>query len=198
MTAQISDTYIYKEERYNIVAFSEPLMFHPKDYGFKPQWLGTACYNGYWCEYEITDTGLFLKDLYINTEDKHYPPLNGISTFNGSKIERKRLSIMGAHLYKDVNLPLLYTGRIVAGRDFLRKYYIHMGYQRAWSYGILLEFAFEDGKLIEIVDHSETAELIRMEIEEEPKGFREKLDRDIPAFVNESFSLDLKVKCWWM
>ncbi len=198
MTAQISDTYLYKEEKYNIVAFSEPLTFRPQDYGLVPQGLSTACYNGYWCEYEITDTGLFLKNLYINTEDDNYPPINGISPFNGSRIEMKRLSIMGAHLYKEVNLPLSYTGRIVAGRDFLKKYYIHMGYQRAWSYGILLEFVFDEGRLIEIVDHSEMAELIRMEIEEDPKAFRKKLDHDVSAFVDNSFSLDIKVKCWWM
>ena len=97
-----------------------------------------------------------------------------------------------------MNLPLLYTGRIVAGRDFLKKYYIHMGYQRAWSYGTLLEFIFDEGRLIERVDHSEMAELIRMEIEDDPKEFRKKLDHDVSAFVNDSFSLDIKVRCWWI
>lgn len=35
MTAQVSDTYIYKDKRYNIVAFSEPLVFHPQAYSLK-------------------------------------------------------------------------------------------------------------------------------------------------------------------
>lgn len=198
MSAQITDSYFYMGDSYSLVALSDPVLFRPQDYGLLPQGMNTACYAGYWCNYEITDAGIMLKDLHINTEDGQYPPINGVDVFGGSKLERKRASVMGAHVYKDVYIPLEYTGRIVAGREFLKKYYIHMGYQRAWAYEELLEFVFEAGRLEKVVDHSEMAELIRMEMEESPKECGEGLEQEITAFVEDSFSLDLKVKCWWI
>jgi len=99
---------------------------------------------------------------------------------------------------KGVNLAMKYTGQIVVGAGFLLEYYLHMGYQRAWAYKILLEFVFKEGKLIETIDHSSMADKLRTEINEDPKGFMDKIRGNIGHYVDESFSLDFASKCWWL
>ena len=90
-----------------------------------------------------------------------------------------------------------YTGKIVVGKDFLQEYYIHMGYQRAWSYKILKEFVFEEGVLVDVIDHSDMAKELRKQIKEDP-DFWDKLHSNIPLFVENSFDLGLATKAWWI
>jgi len=56
---------------------------------------------------------------------------------------------------------------------------------------------FESGVLIEKNDQSDVAEQIRKKIKNEQK-FEKKLRRNIPRFVDESFSLDYGIKAWWL
>lgn len=79
MTAQIGDIYKRHNDEYSIVALSAPLSFAPKNYGLEPQPSSTACYRGYWCEYDITDDGLFLENLYLFNGDGNYPEFPGKS-----------------------------------------------------------------------------------------------------------------------
>lgn len=91
-----------------------------------------------------------------------------------------------------------YTGRILVGKGFIHDYYIHMGFQRAWAYETLKEFVFENGKLINVVDHSKIAAELRELIDRDPEEFDNKLHEDIIGFVNSSFSLDFENKAWWL
>lgn len=199
MTAQIGDTFKFKGEDYSIVAISTPIGFNPQNYGITPEPICTACWNGYWCEYEISDTGIFLKDLYINSKDDYYPEINGVSPQNKKKEGKRQHQYMGHHLYKNLNISLEYTGKILVGKGFLREYYIHMGYQRAWAYEVLEELVFQKGKLIKTFQHNEMARKIREEIDSESSN-KEKTSKDIniPLFVEKSFSLDMKDKAWWI
>lgn len=189
MTAQIPDYYIYKNDEYKIVALSKSMNFNPQNYGIIPEeWISTACYRGYWCTYCIEDKILYLKNLSVICKDDIYPSFRGV---HASKLEEVGFS--DYYVYKNVNMPMQYTGRIVLGKDFLREYYIHMGYQRAWSYETLLEMVFENGVLLDVIDHSNEMKEIRKKIDGD---FLQKL-RLGDRFVEESFSLDLKEKCWW-
>jgi len=51
--------------------------------------------------------------------------------------------------------------------------------------------------LIEKNDQSDVAEQIRKKIKNEQK-FEKRLRRNIPRFVDESFSLDYGIKAWWL
>jgi len=194
MTAQIGDIYKFEDIKYSIVALNNPIKFDPATYGITPKAPHTACWAGYWCEYDISEDGIVLRDLHINSEDNYYPEINGVQPL----IELEEDSFSYFHLYKGINLAMEYTGRIVAGADFLWNYYLHMGYQRAWAYEKLLEFSFEDGKLIETIDHSLMAAKLRTEIDEDPNEFMEKIRGDIFSYVDESFSFDFASKCWWL
>ncbi len=203
MTAQIGDSYLYKGGDYQIVAMSVPLKFDPRFYGFKPESVTTGCWNGYWCRYKISEEGIFLDKLFIHCVDEEYPTLNGVSfevNEAGEPVE-----CMGHRVYNDLNMKVEYHGKILVGDEFIHDYYVHMGYQRAHAYKVLKEFVFQDGKLIEVIDHSAMAEKLRMQEDKKKNkkpSIKEKLfGPDIKkthGFVEESFSLDYKDKCWWM
>lgn len=196
MTAQVGDTFRYKKRDYNIVAISNPLRFNPQDYGITPEARCTACWKGYWCEYEISEEGIMLENLFINSKDDYYPEINGILPLSDNN-SRQRFRYMSHHLYKGVNIKIQYTGKIVVGKDFLHEYYIHMGYQRAWAYKELKEFVFEEGKLLNVIDHSKVVKELRKQINEDP-DFWHKLHDNIPMFVGNSFDLSLATKAWWI
>ena len=101
-----------------------------------------------------------LQNLYINSENDYYPKINNVSPERENK---KSFQYMGHHLYKNLNIFMEYTGKILIGKGFIKKYYIHMGYQRAWAYEVLDELIFDKGELIKTVDHSEMAKRLRLE-----------------------------------
>lgn len=210
MTAQIGDIYKHKNKEYSIVAMSEPINFKPQDYGLNPQSCCTACWNGYWCEYHIDNDMLLLKNLFMYNSEGDYPLLNGVGVIeqtyheatsyeSGAKKPKKVMieDNMGHREYRNVNLSIEYTGKILVGDGFIRDYYIHMGYQRAWAYKELVEFIFEDGSLTETIDHSDVAEKIRCELKSDDKNIRYER-KNIPLFIEKSFSLDMKDKAWWI
>lgn len=78
MTGQIADVYEYNGNRYNIVAIKGTMNFDIHELGFEPVPIHTACWRGYHCIYNITEEGLFLKDLFVNDKNGSYPPVNGV------------------------------------------------------------------------------------------------------------------------
>ena len=210
MTAQIGDTYKYKNKDYSIVAMSSPLIFNPNDYGLTPAGVTTACWKGYWCEYSIEEnSALLLKNLFIHEKDDIYPPINGVAVSPLEYIKEKAYTSKGIEIitsdkyfghrvYEEVNLPISYNGRILAGNDFIQDYYIHMGYQRSWAYRTLLEFVFDEGILIECNDYSETAQKQREMIDATEPDPAHPDHGNIPQFVADSFSLDYDEKAWWI
>ena len=214
MTAQIQDCYKHRRKEYSLVAKQGQICFKPEEYGLKPMAVCTACWRGYWCEYNVNSKGLFLKNLYIFTDDNKYPPINGV---NVSEIEyddciqctigedgewiRKKAKTekhMGHREYKNLNIPIKYTGKLLLGNDFLREYYIHMGFQQGWAYRELLEFEFKEGKLVQKNDYSEAAEKMRKKLDESGIDPSHPEGDDIPLFVENSFSQDYGIKAWWL
>lgn len=196
MTAQIGDRFKFEGTEYSIVAISKPLGFDPTEYGITPESVSTACWKGFWCIYNITESGIFLEDLYINSKDGCYPEIGGIKPLS-EKNKGEHFCYMGHHLYKGLNIQVPYSGKILVGDEFIRKYYIHMGYQRAWAYKILTELIFENGVLVETNDLSQIAAELREEISKD-KDFEKKLHSNIPEFVRDNFALDYGTKAWWL
>ena len=196
MTAQIGDKFEFDGENYSIVAKSASLDFNPVKYGIIPSSSCTACWDGYWCIYNITEEGIFLKDLYIHAHDNSYPEIEGVAVFS----ERGNdFNYMGHRLYKGLNIKMNYTGKILVGSKFIPKYYIHMGYQSAWAYEVLTEFVFENGNLVKANDLSDVAAKLRAKIDEDRKNadFSMRSELDLRRFIEESFSLDYAKKAWW-
>ena len=153
MTAQIGDKYRFNDENYAVVAISERVDWHPTMIGLQPRHVITACWRGYWCGYEVSQTGFFLEDLYIHTHNDKYPKING----------KKPVSEKGAihQHYEQLHIPINYNGNILVGAGFMSEHYIHGGLQRFWGYKTLLELMFVDGKLVKTVDYSALANAVR-------------------------------------
>ena len=212
MTAQIPDTYRYENKVYDIVAMTNPLGFDPKNYGLEPHSSSTACWRGYWCEYAIKNGKLIMERLLLFNADGNYPDFNGVPVSpqgyeeieyiemfdEEEKLQRETVPANFGHRTYEVNMEMNYTGKIVLGDEFLNEFYIHMGFQRPWAYKDLKEFEFKDGELVSVTDHSEFAEKLREQILNDPEGFEKDLRGNIPAYIDESFSLDASVKAWWI
>ena len=53
MTTQVGDKIRNLDNRYNVLALSTPIDFSSEVFGITPGILSTACWRGFWCEYEI-------------------------------------------------------------------------------------------------------------------------------------------------
>ena len=178
MTAQRTDFYTYENITYSLSRMSPPMPFDPCDYGLTPHPSSTACWNGYWCEYDVRYSVLYLKNLYLFNKNGEYPVFNGVSaepqefeeiTAHAGPHRKPKLirfpKYHGHRLYKNVELFIPYMGKILAGTDFLRDYYIHMGYQQPFAYKTLMEFVFEDGVLADFIDRSDDARKLREKLD---------------------------------
>lgn len=206
MTAQIGDIYKFKGKEFKIVALSSAILFDPKNFGLEPHASSTACWRGYWCEYAIDNDELLLKNLYLFNEDDRYPPFNGVEVSppefkeyecnGGKKVTTE--AHFGHRVYRDVNMPIPYTGKILLGDGFLQEYYIHMGFQRGWAYKQLIELIFEGGLLLGCNDLSHIAQAQRDAMKQSNIDPRRPGGDNIRKFVADSFSPDYADKAWWI
>lgn len=195
MTAQIGDQYKYSNGEYTFVAQSAPIPFHPSEFGIIPMAACTACWSGFWCVYNITEDGIFLEDLYVNSGNEQYPAINGI--LPECQDGNETFTYMGHHRYAGLNIKIPYTGKILVGGDFVHGYYRHMGHQRPWAYKKLLELVFENGKLIQTTDQSKIASSIRKKIRSD-EGFTEKMFKHRFGFIVGDSLLDDGNDVWWL
>lgn len=181
MTAQISDKILFEDSTYSLIAIENEWPFKPNEYGFNPIMMSTACWRGYYCKYDILDGNVFLNELTISLEDK--PP-----TWRG--ITAKRTDIFGeAAVYTNVNLKIDYSGGIIIGRDFIREFYVHMGFHRPHCYKFVYELVFDNGKLSKISDRSENMKRIRDNIRGNRTTKSTNTIHEIEEFIRRSFSL---------
>jgi hypothetical protein len=112
----------------------------PADYGLVPGMMHTACWRGFYLTYLIRDEKLVLDKLTLRAADNNYPPVNGVSAVeeNYNKV------------YQGLNITLPYSGKMVIGRDFIQEKYIHMGFQPASSFRVVVELNFETGICIPV------------------------------------------------
>lgn len=188
MTAQIGDTVKFRGESYTMIWVEHPEAFNVNwsKYGVKPEMSSTACWRGYFCTYEAEENSLLLKDAYIycGSTDK-YPPINGVeadpasgywtegSVYSHGKFEKRKMyepDFFGHRRYSNLNLPVMYedkpyTGKIRIAKDFLHKYYIHMGLQKWYAFKTTLELTYENGVLKDVKNLSQDAKKVRSEID---------------------------------
>jgi len=164
MSAQIMDSIMIHNHTYNIIEVSSPsMMFRPSDFGLQPTMTCTACYRGHWCDYQIKDLYLYLKDFYMYSAD-NYPALNGVNILSEAGVASEK---MGHKIYKNVYLRLPYTGKMIVGKDLIYEFHKNGGRQNCWAYTVMLECTFENGRIVSSDDYSSLAKAIREYIKNE-------------------------------
>lgn len=160
MTSQLGDIYRYNNHSYYYLRSTGDGLFAPEKYGFFPKSCVSACWRGYFCEYEIADNSLKLQKVCIHDGNNYYPPINGIKYSKGQ-------NFFGHHLYDHIDLTLNFTGKILLADDEVSRFYYELELENTpYSFETLLSFEFENGKLTKIVNHSETAARLRVLYEE--------------------------------
>lgn len=179
MTSQIPDSFHYNGEQYELVAFDGEKLITPQDYGMNPEMLHTACYRGFYSTYEITNEGLFLKEMTLGEVEEGLKPIQGIMPTPDRYNEFS---------YKELNLLTPFTGRIQLGKDLIQELYVHMGYQKPSAYQTLLEFTFAEGKLVSAQDLS-------LENAQKRGAFKQRFETgNIVQGIEEAFSLDIDLE----
>ena len=124
-------------------------MTSPEQFGMRPEMLHTACYRGFYATYELTETGLYLRELTLCEKDGNYLPINGVSP------EKEELQAS----YYNLSIPVPFTGRIRLAKDFIKELYIHMGYQKPTAFRTVYDITFENGRMVNLKDRSRDMEL---------------------------------------
>lgn len=184
MTAQISNIFKIGEKEFDIVGLSDDLHFSPRDYGLKPVALHTGAVSGYHYEANIIDGQLVVQNLYVNDYDGNYPDILGVYAVD-------KTQETGMYFYENVNIPLEFTGKMLIGHGFIRKYYEHMGYQRPHAYEELMILTFRDGMLLDQEDISDKAQMVRDNIDCDPEGYKERQRAILTDYIEKSFSLNI-------
>lgn len=151
MTAQIPDHVTYQQQQYAIAGVHGDGLFSPESLGLQPVMMSTACWRGYVADYAVIDERLLLVGLTIRTNDDAYPPIDGMQP-------QGRVTLGGMR-YEGLTIPVVFSGSLLIGRDFIRETYVHMGFHKPSQYRRVLELICVDGQVLEVIDRSEeTAE----------------------------------------
>ncbi|NOS93404.1 MAG: hypothetical protein HOP30_15905 [Cyclobacteriaceae bacterium] len=176
MTAQFSDTFIYKDHEYALIGIKGTELFDPNLLGITPNGMSTACYRGYYSVYKMADTGILLNKLTLIGRSYKLIPIDGVMPKTNDD----------ETVYRNLKHVVPFTGIIRLAKDFIEDYYIHMGFQKATAYKKVLDIKFENGKIVEIKDRSD-------DMEKKRGAFKKHYDSSgIEERIEEAFSLDLE------
>ena len=175
MTAQIHDTFIFKREKYSLIGKKGDDLVSPEQFGMRPEMLSTCCYRGFYTTYELTKTGLYLRELTLREKDRNYLPINGVLP------EKKEHTAS----YHNLSVQVPFSGKIRLAKDFIQELYIHMGYQKPTAFKTIYDVTLENGRVIELKDRSK-------EMEEKRGAFKRHYESgNIIQTIKEAFSLDI-------
>lgn len=177
MTAQIPDTFIFKGKKYSLIGIRGDDLISPQQFGMCPMGGPTSCHRGFYATYELTETGLYLRELILLGEGHgNYLPINDILPKKGK--------YPPSYLNLDVEVP--FSGTIRLAKDFIEALYVHMGYQKPTAFKTVYDIDLKDGRIVQLRDRSK-------EMEKKRGAFKrgwESGDRT----VHEAFSLDMDIE----
>lgn len=162
MTAQISDCFRYRRQRYELAAMSAGELFDPSVFGLSPVASCTACWRGYQAVFALSGRQLVLDDLYVSLyrEGTKYEPETGPVICGVNPITPKKDTMFNNH-YRRLRYPLNYTGALLITRGFILELYVHMGFHPPWKYKKVIELTFENGILKAEQDRSQEMAKLR-------------------------------------
>ena len=178
MTAQISDTFLFKGEKYELVGVTGGNLATPQQFGMEPEMLHTACYRGFHAIYELTDEVLHLREMTLREKNGMYLPIGEVEPV----LEKFQAT------YNDLGQAIPYTGKIRLAKDFISDLYIHMGYQKASAFRTVIDITLQFGLVIEINDRS-------IEMEQKRGAFKEHYEAgNMHETIADAFSLDMDLE----
>lgn len=191
MTAQFQDIIRYQGEDYNLVGMSEEGLFEPEQYGMQPVSTCTACWRGYIAIYAVDDRKLLLSELLVNLNpfDEKAPNASAAPLLNNvDPVKMTDEHGLFEYDYRNINLPLPYTGGLLIAIGFIDELYVHMGFHPAWKYKQVHELIFEDGQLVSEADVSKKMKDVREKMKTVQARPERENAEDIMAWIKKCFS----------
>jgi hypothetical protein len=194
MTAQVHDSFLYREEEYSVVGINGKGLFEPERHGLAPVATSSACWRGYCCTYTLVDDQLRLSTVFVGLDEKaaqlaklgQGPQVGGVLPSRAPEF-----SATGEWFYKDPGIEIPYSGGFLLGADFLREFYVHMGFHPAWKYRRVHELLFESGRLTKAVDRTDLMEQVRERMATKPLRPENPRDRkEMEQWIGKTFSQD--------
>jgi hypothetical protein len=178
MTGQIPDSFLYEGEVFSLIGIDGEEPFTPLEYDIYPRVASTACWRGFVLYYSLDEDRLILQDMQLNAEESI--EINGVKP--------KKTKDMFKFHYKDLNLKLDYSGKLLLARDFIDEMYVHMGFQRPTAFRKVVELDFKNGKLLSANDLSEQMENRRNKALDEGARPKTMKDKDVKNWIKDTFS----------
>lgn len=155
MTAQISDTVLYRDRTFDLAGVKGTALFSPAQHGLKPVSVSTACWHGFICGYRVTDEGLFLERLRVGVHPDDQPSVReGKGTRLFGDAPRYDPAFDECAVYEPHQARVPFTGSLLIATDFIRELGVHMGFAPAWKFREVHELTFDAGHLTSARDHS--------------------------------------------
>ena len=166
MTAQISDSVLYRKKPRTIAGINGSGLFDPAEHGVRRLMISTACWRGYHCAYEVADESLFLIEVHLGLDETDAAAAargEGTRTVRGDVPRRytEHGYCQDVHTgqvttswessdYKvdGIREPIPFTGGLFHGDRFIRGMYVHMGFHPAYKFRDVHELVFDAGRLI--------------------------------------------------
>lgn len=187
MTAQITDKFLYNGKEYYFIKASDKFGFNPRDYDVKPLAFITSNWRGFYCDYCIEKNVLYLENMTICGGSKKFT-----EQFGGYWAGRNDYGAT----YKHIMMGIEYSGKLLIGRDFIDKYYLHSGFQCASAYREVIELGFSNGQVFEVVNHSEYVEKHRDELYHSEIYGSDASEKGIWKLIKSIIGLG-EMKYWW-
>jgi len=189
MTAQISDTFIFKGEEYSLIGIEGSGLNLPLVFGMIPEEMSTACYRGYYATYELTEKAmLYLREMTLRARGGEYLPIEGVMPDEkGNKKTENSLYLddIMSRTYRDLDVRVMFSGRIRLATGFIQDLYIHMGFQKASSFKTVYDITLKYGKIFEIKDRSK-------DMEQKRGAFKKHYEAgDIAQTTIDAFKMDM-------
>lgn len=158
MPAQFHDGFDINDECYSISAVEHPEdLFDCARYNLMPKMKDKACKRGYTVIFRLSDDQQLIMDrLYTNNRGKPAPPINDVMP-----IPLKNPA--GNLFYRNINMPIAYTGGIVITTEIISSVVANAGFQPPINFKTVLELTFEEGVCIKQDDLSLLAKIRRLE-----------------------------------
>jgi hypothetical protein len=210
MTAQISDSVLYRKKPRTIAGINGSGLFDPAEHGIRPVMISTACWRGYYCTYEVADESLFLIEVHLGLDERD---ATAAARGEGTKlfgIVPRRYTEHGycqdvltgqvttsweSSDYKvdGIREPIPFTGGLLLGDRFIQTIYVHMGFHPAYKFRDVHELVFDAGRLIGEHDRSaQMAEFREMLSPESLKPGSGASPAEVQRWIQRCFSREYK------
>ena len=195
MTAQISDFFLYRQNKFDIAGISEGELFDIATLDLQPQCSSTACWRGYQAIFGLDESQLVLDtlrvSLYTILDNKGWRSDVG-PIINGSSPSHDRDDDSFNNHYDKLKYPLTYSGGLLIARDLIYGLHVHMGFDSPWKYRTVVELTFEEGVLKHEFDRSQKMAEFREQAGNRRRRDREPLgpevsDEQLLQFIRDAF-----------